>query len=140
MNLDVITIILGIIGCTVCALAWVYFIVKHGSNVTSVVVSFILFVGLIILMIWGVITIRESITSDYRCVETTGQYKIFDITYEGTSTVIHYLNDNKELRHIKMDKTKVYYDLSDEKEPYAIKNTYWRWFIYWDEIEVHIKE
>lgn len=140
MNLDIITIILGIIGCIVCVLAWVYFIVKHRSNVTSIVVSFILFVGLIILMIWGVIAIRESITSDYRCVDSTGSYKIFDITYEGKSTVIHYLNENKELNHIKMEKTKVYYDLSDDKEPYAVKKTYWRWFIYWDEIEVHIKE
>jgi len=140
MNLDVITIILGIIAVIVLVAALTFFLIKHTNSIIGGIVAIVLFVGAVILALWGVLSIRSSITSDYRCVDSTATYKIFDITYEGNSTVIHYLNENKELNHIKMEKTKVYYDLSDDKEPYAIKKTYWRWFIYWDELEVHIKE
>lgn len=140
MNLNIIIGILILIAVIVCISALLYFNIKHDTKVIGVVVSVLIFAGLLILSIWGVLSIGKSITSDYRCVDSTGSYKIFDITYEGNSTIIHYLNENKELNHIKMEKTKVYYDLSDDKEPYAVKKTYWRWFIYWDELEVHIKE
>ena len=140
MNLDIFLIIVGILALLFAGfvLGWVLTKLVHGI-IGDIIVLILFFCGAAIILL-TILSFRDSITSDYRCVDTIDTYPVYNMSFEGNNTVVHYFDSNKEIKHIKSDKVKIFYDLADDREPYVIRNKYWRWFIYWEELEVHIKE
>lgn len=119
-----------------------WLMIKVAKGLLGGIISFIICItGFILLCIAIYFSFRDSITSDYRSCDVIATYNIFDMTsIDEDTTLINYVDDNNELKHIKSDKVKIFYDLNDDKEPYLRKVEYWRWFIYWTEVEVHIRE
>ena len=141
MNLEVLTIIMIILGIAFSIfLAALIMKITHGS-IGGIIIGIVFTSACIILSIRLPIKLEDTFTSDYDDSKIVATYKIFDMTsIDESTTLINYVDENKELKHIKSDKVKIFYDLSDDKEPYIKKLEYKRWLIYWTEIEVHIKE
>lgn len=140
MSLDLVLIIATILGLILVAFIFGFIFMKLVKNIIGAFVIGILLVASVTITILAIVSFRDSITSDYRCVDTIDTYPVYNISFEGDDTVVHYINTNNEIVHIKSDKAKIFYDLADDREPYVIRNKYWRWFIYWEELDVHIKE
>ena len=140
MSLDVFMFIMCVlVAIFITIIAWFVFKFLVKGVLGGIITVLLCFVGAI-LSFFVLLSFRNSITSDYRCVDTLDTYKVYNISFDQDNTIIHYLDNNKEVKHIKSDKAKIFYDLNDDHEPYAVRNQYWRWFIYWEELEVHIKE
>lgn len=140
MLIDIALFLMGLIGILIIGFVFGIMIKFLAKSVFSIITFFILAIAGIAVCLFAVLSFRSSITSDYRCVDTLDTYKIYNISFEDDKTVVHYIDNNKEIKHIKSENVKIFYDLNDDHEPYAVRNQYWRWFIYWEEIEVHIKE
>lgn len=139
MSLDVFTIIVGILALLFAGLIFGLSLKLAKGLIGMITVAILFIVGIVIIFL-VLFTFRNSITSDYRSVDTIDTYKIYNISFEDETTVVHYLDENKEIKHVKSGKAKMYYDLAGEKEPYVVKKRYWRWFIYWDELELHLDQ
>ena len=141
MSLDLILIIAIILGALFIAILFGFIFTKLVKSMIGIFVTAFLLVASVAVMIFTVISFRDLITSDYRDCDTIATYQMFDMTsIDSDTTLINYVDENKELKHIKSDKVKIFYDLNDDHDPFVRKVKYWRWFIYWYEVEVHIKE
>ena len=141
MELGIFLFILAFIGLLFAGFMF-WLMIKVSKGMLGNIISFIIFaVGYVLFAAFIAISIKDTIREDYRDYEVIATYDIFDMTsIDENTTLINYVDDNKELKHIKSDKVKIFYDLNDDKEPYLRKVEYWRWFIYWTEVEVHIHE
>ena len=142
MSLEVLTIIMIILGVLFGIFLGALIIkILHDSLGGIIVTGLFTISACIVFSIMVPSKLKDAFTSDYDDVKIVSTYKIFDMTsINETTTLINYVDDNKELKHIKSNKVKIFYDLADDKEPYIKKLEYKRWFIYWTEIEIHIKE
>lgn len=114
--------------------------IKFSKSIFGIITTCVFALALSVLGFFLIDSLSDKVKEDYRCVDQIAIYDICNMSYEGSNIIVYYLDTNKEVKHIKSDKVKVYYDLNDDHEPYAVRNQYWRWFIYWEELEVHIRE
>lgn len=140
MRLELFLFIIGLLMLIFASIVLCIIIKNITKTVYGIIVTVILFIGGAALMLVVLFSFRDSITSDYRSVDNLNTYQVCDVSFENDTTVVYYLDTNNEIRHVKSDKAKIFYDLSEDEKPYAVRNEYWRWFIYWDELEVHLKE
>lgn len=141
MSLDLVLIIATILGGLFIVFVFGFILTKLVKSLIGIFVTAFLLIASIVVMAFTVFSFRDLITSDYRDCDNIATYQMFDMTsINSNTTLINYVDENKELKHIKSDKVKIFYDLNDDKEPYLRKVEYWRWFIYWTEVEVHIRE
>jgi len=140
MSLTILCMIFNFLAVIFCGILFVIYMKVTHFNPFALVFGIGLFGVACVLVTLFSFNIEDKLKSDYRECETVATYDIYDISYEGDTTIIHYLNENKELKHIKSSNVKIYYDLNDDHEPYMSKVEYWRLFFYWTECEVHIKE
>lgn len=141
MSINILTIILALLAIIFVIFIYILllklFRFRLGGNVFATMISV---VG-IVLSIYSIVYLKDLFKEDYRDVDTIATYKIYDMTsVSETDTLINYIDDSKELRHIKSDKVKIFYDLQENEEPYLKKLEYWRWCFYWQECEVHLQE
>ena len=141
MELGLFLFILALLGALFIGFIF-YLMLKVCKGLLGIITSFIICIVGFALYIYILIgSFKKIITEDYRDYDVIATYDIFDMTSIDTNTtLINYVDENKELKHIKSDKVKIFYDLNEEHEPFLRKVEYWRWFIYWTEVEVHIKE
>lgn len=141
MSIDILAIILTLLAIAfvmfICALLYKLFKFRLGGAVLAIIIGI---VGTV-LSIYSMYYLKDLFKEDYRDVDTIATYKIYDMSsVSETNTLINYIDTNKELRHIKSDKVKIFYDLKENEEPYLKKLKYWRWCFYWQECEIHIRE
>ena len=141
MSIDIVMIIMAVIGIFLSMFIGVLIVKLLRWSFAGILTSatFIL-VGAIL----SIIVSRNLLimfTEDYDDVEVISTYKIFDMSsIDENTTLINYLDDNKELKHVKSDKVRIFYDLKENEEPYLRKLEYKRLFIKWNGCEVHIRE
>lgn len=141
MEINVALLILAFLGVLFTGFMF-WLMSRIAKGLLGIITSFIICtVGFILLAYLLLSPFKELIQEDYRDYDVIATYNIFDMTsIDEDTTIINYVDDNKELKHIKSDKVKIFYDLNDDHEPFLRKVEYWRWFIYWTEVEVHIRE
>lgn len=140
MELGIFLCVLAFLGLLFTGLIF-WLMIKLTKGLLGGIISFIICITGFIILCVSLFSFRDIITSDYRDSDVIATYDIFDMTsIDEDTTLINYVDDNKELKHIKSDKVKIFYDLNDDHEPFLRKVEYWRWFIYWTEVEVHIRE
>ena len=140
MELGIFLCVLAFLGLLFTGLI-LWLMIKLTKGLLGGIISFIICITGFVIFSVALFSFRDIITSDYRDSDIIATYDIFDMTsIDEDTTLINYVDDNKELKHIKSDKVKIFYDLNDDHEPFLRKVEYWRWFIYWTEVEVHIKE
>lgn len=140
MDLGIFLFILAFIGLLFAGFI-LWLMIKVSKGLLGIIISIIICAVGITLLVALIFSFRDLITSDYRDCDNIATYQMFDMTsIDSDTTLINYVDENKELKHIKSDKVKIFYDLNDDHDPFVRKVKYWRWFIYWYELEVHIKE
>ena len=140
MSLDVVIVILGVLALLFAGLIFGLSL-KLTKGIIGIITVIILFIAGVVIIFFVVLSFRDNFTSDYRCVDTINTYQVHNITFNDEAVTVYYLDTNKEVKHIRSVKTKIFYDLGgSNKEPYVVRNRYWRWFIYWDELEIHLNQ
>jgi len=141
MSINVLTVIIILLCIAFVVLIYALLLKLFRFRLGGAVFATIFGVVAIVLSIYYVWYIGDLLKGDYRDVDVIATYKIYDMTsISETNTLINYIDDKKELRHIKSDKVKIFYDLEENEEPYLKKLEYWRWCFYWQECEVHLQE
>lgn len=141
MSIDILTIILALLAIAFVIFIYVLLLKLFRFRLGGCVFATIIGIVGIVLSIYSMYYLKDLLKEDYRDVDTIATYKIYDMTsVSETNTLINYIDDSKELRHIKSDRVKIFYDLQENEEPYLKKLEYWRWCFYWQECEVHLRE
>lgn len=141
MSIDILTIILALLAIAFVIFIYVLLLKLFRFRLGGAVFATMIGIIGIVLSIYSMYYLKDLLKEDYRDVDTIATYKIYDMTsVSETNTLINYIDDSKELKHIKSDKVKIFYDLQENEEPYLKKLEYWRWCFYWQECEVHLRE
>ena len=141
MSIDILTIILALLAVAFVIFIYILLLKLFRFRLGGCVFATIISIVTIVLSIYSISYLKDLLKEDYRDVDTIATYKIYDMTsVSETNTLINYIDDSKELKHIKSDRVKIFYDLQENEEPYLKKLEYWRWCFYWQECEVHLRE
>ena len=141
MSIDILTIILALLAVAFLIFIYVLLLKLFRFRLGGVVFATMIGIIGIVLSIYSMYYLKDLLKEDYRDIDTIATYKIYDMTsVSETNTLINYIDDSKELKHIKSDRVKIFYDLEENEEPYLKKLEYWRWCFYWQECEVHLRE
>lgn len=83
--------------------------------------------------------ISNAFTSEYTISEAVSSYNIEKIEYKKESIYVTYINNEGKIITEQIDPTKITVHKNSEKN-YFIKNECTRYFIYWNEWDVYLKD
>lgn len=141
MSVRLASIIISIVIIAFSMILCVVVIKKPKTSIIVDILAFIIFVcGGFGFAIWTGSLFYDYVTENYSEITVTGRYEITDVTTSGNYDIpaIGYVSDNNELKYISSNKLRVFYDISEDTNPYIEFLRYDKWFFSWTEIRAHI--